>query len=114
MKGEVSKVPSWICVTGIPRGWSSDERTEVKDERAETIADSGRWKAGFRLEMMEGVRTRTEGLTGVGAGPGCGCERGRIWRSGRKVCSVRMGCKRRVFRRSERADGASVAIGKEG
>lgn len=112
----MSKVPSWICVTGIPRGWSSEERTEVKEERAETIADSGRWKAGFRLDIIEGVRTRTEGLTGVGGGPGCtwGCERGRICRSGRKVWSVRMGCKRRVFRRSESADGASVAIGKEG
>lgn len=67
----MSKVPSWRCVTGIPRGCSSEERTVVKDERAETMADSGRWKAGFRLEIMEGVRTRTEGLVGGGGGPGC-------------------------------------------
>lgn len=71
----------------MPRGWSSEERTEVKEESAETIADSGRWKAGFRLEIIEGVRTRTEGLVGGGGGPGCwcGCGRGSICRSGRKV-----------------------------
>jgi hypothetical protein len=88
----------------------------VKEVSAETIADSERWKAGFRLEIMEGVRTRTEGLIGGVGGLGCwsGWERGRIWRSGRKVWSVRMGCRRRVLRRSERADGASVAIGREG
>jgi len=83
----VSKVPSRMCVTGIPSGCSSEVRTEVNDVSAETIADSGRWKAGFRLEIMEGVRTRTEGLIGGGGGLGCciGWDRGRIWRSGRKV-----------------------------
>ena len=55
----------------MPRGCSSEERTEVKDERAETIADSGRWKAGCRLEIIEGVRIRTDGLMGGGGGPGC-------------------------------------------
>jgi hypothetical protein len=88
----------------------------VKEERAETIADSGRWKAGLRFEIIEGVRTRTEGLIRAADEPLCwwGCERGRDCRSGRKVWSVRMGVKRRVFRRSESAEGARVAIGKEG
>lgn len=76
-----------MCVTGIPRGCNSELRTEVKEVRAETMADSGRWKAGLRLEIMEGVRMRTEGLGGGVGGLGCwsGWERGRIWRSGRKV-----------------------------
>lgn len=61
----MSKVPSWICVTGISRGDSSDDRTEVKAFSAAIVRDSGRWKAGFRLEIMLGVKTRIDGF-GVG------------------------------------------------
>ena len=90
--------------------------TEVKDERAATRDDSGRWKAGLREGMMVGVRTRIEGFCGGGAGPAfkCGWERGREVRSGRKVCRVKMGVRRRVLRRSERVLGAKVAIGPDG
>jgi hypothetical protein len=109
----VSKVPSFRCVTGIERGRSSDVRTEVNEESAETMLDSARWKAGLRLEIMEGVRTKTEGLGPFDGEPACkfGCERGSIWSSGRNACSVRIGVKKRVFRRSESVDGGSVAIG---
>lgn len=62
---EVSNVPSWRWVTGMPMGESSEERTDVKDERAETMLDSGAWNAGDRLEIMDGVRTRTDGFDGV-------------------------------------------------
>ena len=51
---------------------------------------------------MVGVRIRTEGFSVL------------FVRSGRKVCSVRMGDRRRVLRRSEMVDGASVAMGWEG
>jgi len=50
---------------------SSAERTCVNDEIAATMLDSGRWKAGETEGMMEGVRTRTEGLAGGGGEPGC-------------------------------------------
>lgn len=46
----------------MERGESSDWRTEVKAFSAETERDSGRWKAGFREEIMEGVRTRMLGF----------------------------------------------------
>jgi hypothetical protein len=108
-----SKVPSWRCVTGIERGASSAERTSVKASRAETMLDSGRWKAGWREEMMFGVRTKTEGFLAV-AEWDCECGRGRDWRSGRKVWSVRIGIRRRVLRRSEKVLGESVAIGDVG
>jgi len=64
-KDERSKVPSWRCVTGISRGASSEDNTLVKAVSAETQADSGRWKAGFKLDIIDGVRTRTEGLVVV-------------------------------------------------
>jgi hypothetical protein len=84
----------------------------VNDDRAAHMADSGRWKAGFRLGIMEGVRTRTEGF---GAGvEGAGCWRGREVRSERKVWRVRIGVRRRVLSRSERVEGGRVAIGREG
>lgn len=41
-------------------------RTLVKDVSAETRSDSGAWKAGERLEIIEGVRTRTDGFDVVG------------------------------------------------
>lgn len=44
------------------------------------MLDSGRWKAGFREEMMFGVRTSTEGLVAL-----VRCATGRDCRSGRKV-----------------------------
>jgi hypothetical protein len=34
----------------------------VNELSAETMLLSDKWKAGFRLEMMLGVRTRTEGF----------------------------------------------------
>jgi hypothetical protein len=84
----------------------------VNDDRAAQIADSGRWKAGFRLDIIEGVRTSTDGF---GAGlEGEGWWRGREVRSGRKVWRVRIGVRRRVFRRSERLEGWRVAIGEQG
>jgi len=61
-KDERSKVPSWRCVTGMSRGASSEDRTLVKEVSADTQADSRRWKAGLKLEIIDGVRTRTEGL----------------------------------------------------
>lgn len=81
------------------------------------MTDSGAWKAGLREDIMDGVRRRTEGLgvvEGVELAWRCGCEKGRIWRSGRKVWSVRIGVRRRVLRRSETVLGARVAIGEEG
>lgn len=103
-------------MTGISRGFNSAVRTAVNELRAEIMLDSGRWKAGERLAIMLGVRTRTDGLIGscVGVMFECGCDRGRIWRSGRKVCRVRIGVRRRVFRRSERVEGERVAMGWEG
>lgn len=61
---------------------------------------------------MEGVRTRTDGLWLIVEGEGWW--RGREVRSGRKVCRVRIGVRRRVLRRSERVEGGRVAIGAEG
>jgi len=49
-------------VTGIFRGESSAPRVCVKEVSAAVIEDSGRWKAGFRLGIILGVRTRTDGL----------------------------------------------------
>jgi hypothetical protein len=46
----------------MPMGESSEVRTAVKEDRAETILDSGAWKAGERLGMMVGVRIRTDGF----------------------------------------------------
>jgi hypothetical protein len=39
---ERSKVPSWMCVTGIESGASSAVRTDVKDVNADTMLLSGR------------------------------------------------------------------------
>lgn len=87
----------------------------LKVVRAEIRVDSGAWNAGEREGIIEGVRIRMEGL-GVGCGvEECvGCDSGREVRSGRKVCKVRIGVRRRVFRRSLRIAGASVAIGDVG
>jgi hypothetical protein len=49
----------------MSRGASSEDNTLVKAVSADTQADSGRWKAGFKLEIIDGVRTRTEGLAVV-------------------------------------------------
>lgn len=106
----MSKVPSWRCVTGTPTGESSEDRTDVKDDRAETMLASGAWKAGDMLEIIVGVRTRTDGF---GALEG-GCDvLGEVMR-GRKDCRVRIGVRRRVFRRSLMVEGGRVAIGAEG
>jgi hypothetical protein len=48
------------------RGASLEERTDVNEERAAIIEDSGRWNAGLRLGIMHGVNTRTDGF-GAGA-----------------------------------------------
>jgi hypothetical protein len=111
-KAPTSNVPSCRWETGISSGASSADNTAVNDDRAAQIADSGRWKAGFRLDIIEGVRTSTDGF---GAGlEGEGWWRGREVRSGRKVWRVRIGVRRRVFRRSERLEGWRVAIGEQG
>ena len=97
-------------MTGISRGESSAEMTFTEEVSAATILLSGRWKAGLRFEMIFGVRTRTDGF-------GCGSlvwEIGAACRSGRNVCSVRIGVRRRVLRRSERVDGDIVERGAEG
>ena len=65
VKEEKSKVPRCKWVTGIEMGESSEESTEAKDVKAETIRDSGEWKAGVKEEIIEGVRTRTDGFSGV-------------------------------------------------
>lgn len=57
-----SKLPNCKWLTGISSGASSACKTVVNDCKAATILDSGKWKAGFRLGIMEGVSTRTEGL----------------------------------------------------
>lgn len=96
----------------MPNGESSAVRTEVKEDRAATMLDSGAWKGGDRLEMMLGVRTRTDGF---GVWPGY--ERFEVVgeaRSGRNACRVRIGDKRRVLRSSLSVDAGSVAIGEEG
>lgn len=103
-------MPSWRWVTGISSGESSAETTLMEEVRAATILLSGRWKAGLRLEIMFGVRTRTDGLGGGGLVLKGGAE----WRSGRKVWSVRIGVRRRVLKRSERVDGVSVESGADG
>lgn len=97
-----SNVPNCICITGISSGANSAVKTSVKLDSAAMIEDSGRWKAGRRAGIMDGVRTRTEGLVAV------------VVRSGRKVWSVRIGVRRRVFRRSESVAGGSAAMGVEG
>jgi hypothetical protein len=107
-----SNVPNCKCVTGIASGESSAFNTWVADSKAATIEDSGRWKAGLRLDIIDGVRTRTDGLGGVAKGAGRG--NGREVRSGRKVWRVKIGVRRRVFKRSERVEGKRVAIGEEG
>jgi hypothetical protein len=94
----------------MERGESSEERTDVKEESAATMLDSGAWKAGDKLGIIEGVRTRTEGLGTVGESPRFKFE----VRSGRNVCMVRMGFRRRVFMRSLSVEGERVAIGEEG
>jgi hypothetical protein len=100
----------------MERGQSSDCRTLVKAFRAETERDSGRWKAGFRLEIILGVRTKMDGFGAGIAGPVCRCGwlKGRIWRRGRKVWRVRIGVRRRVLRRSESWDGGREARGEVG
>jgi len=97
----------------MPMGESSEERTDVKDERAETMLDSGAWNAGDRLEIMEGVRTRTDGFDGV-VETACGCKVPEEAKTGRKDCKVRIGVSKRVFKRSLNVDGERVAIGAEG
>ena len=84
----------------------------MSDDRAAQIDDSGRWKAGLRLDIIDGVRTSTDGF-GVRL-EGEGWWNGREVRSGRKVWRVRIGVRRRVFRRSERVEGWRVAIGEQG
>ena len=79
----MSKVPSCRCVTGIPTGESSEERTEVNEDRAATMLDSGAWKAGDRLGIMDGVRTRTDGFVAALGAEWC-CEVLGEDRSGRK------------------------------
>jgi len=74
----------------------------MKLVRAATREDSGRWKAGRRWDIIEGVRMRMEGLGRV------------VVRSGRKLWRVRIGVRRRVFKRSERVDGGRAAMGAEG
>lgn len=93
-------------------GASSAESTDVKDVSPAIMLLSGRWNAGLRLEIMLGVRTSTEGLSGAVWLLWCG--RGSDWRSGKNVCTVRIGVRRRVFNRSEIVDGESVAIGADG
>jgi hypothetical protein len=97
-----SKLPKCICTTGISSGASSAVKTSAKLVRAEVMDDSGRWKAGRREDIIEGVRSRTEGLGAAAV------------RSGRKVCRVKIGVRRRVLRISESVDGESVAMGCEG
>jgi hypothetical protein len=109
----VSKFPSLRCVTGMPRGASSEESTEVKDDSAATMLDSGAWNAGDKLEIIDGVRTSTDGFGGEPACE-CWCEAFGEARIGRKDCRVRMGVSRRVFSRSLSVEGDKVAIGEEG
>ena len=66
-----SKLPSCRWETGISKGASSADNTDVKEESAAFMEDSGRWKAGFRLGIIEGVRTRTEGFGAEEEGAGC-------------------------------------------
>jgi len=103
-------------VTGIPSGASSEVRVCVKDVKADIIADSGKWNAGLREDIIFGVKTNTDGLAAadVGVEWRFRWERGRDWRSGRKVWSVRIGVRRRVFRRSERDEAGRMAMGAEG
>ncbi len=105
MKPEKSKVPSWICVTGMDNGRSSAARTSVKADRAEQTVASGAWNGGLIEEMMDGVKTITFGGVNFSAGPR------RAVRRGRKDWMVRMGCRRWVLKRSARLDGGMVAIG---
>lgn len=66
---------------------------------AEVRSDSGAWKAGERLGIMEGVRTRTEAF-GVDVGVWlCEYVGGEVNR-GRKACVVRIGLRRRLLIRS--------------
>ena len=114
-KALVSKVPSWRCVTGISNGANSALNTFVALASAEIIADSGRWNAGDKLDIILGVKKRTDGFpTNRCVGRRCGCGSGKLWRSGRKDWRVSIGVRRRVFRRSESVEGESVAIGVDG
>lgn len=88
MNPEKSKVPSWMCVTGMARGRSSAVSTSVNAESAEQTVASGAWNGGLMEEMMDGVKTST---LGVAFSP---------WgvildvRSGKKDCTVSIGCNR--------------------
>lgn len=62
-KEETSKVPSWRCFTGIPRGSSSDVSVCANVVSAVVIRDSGRWKEGEREDIMLGVRRRTDAFS---------------------------------------------------
>lgn len=44
----------------------------MKLDSAAQIEDSGKWNAGLRLGIIEGVMTRTEGLVAGGAEWSCG------------------------------------------
>lgn len=110
----VSKAPSFRWETGMLKGRSSERRTVANEESAEVMADSGRWKAGEREEIREGVRRRTLGFVVLWLGLWCGWLRGRSWRRGRKACVVIIGVKSRVLRRSERVEGGRAESGREG
>lgn len=100
----------------MERGASSAIRTLVNAFRAAMRVDSGAWKAGLREGIMDGVRTRTQGwgpVIVVGLWR-WGWAKGRDVRSGRKAWVVRIGVRRRVFRRSLKAVGERVAIGEVG
>jgi hypothetical protein len=62
VKDDTSKLPSCRWVTGIPSGDNSADRTFAEAAKALFTALSGRWKAGLKLEMIPGVRRRTDGL----------------------------------------------------
>jgi hypothetical protein len=51
-------------VTGMPTGETSEVRDCVNVERADTIRDSGAWKAGLSDGIIVGVRTRILGTEG--------------------------------------------------
>lgn len=135
-KPEKSKVPSWMCVTGIASGRSSAASTSVKAVSAEQTVDSGAWKGGFTDEMIDGVKTSTLGGVGVFSAGGVdedffpifanerpdaaarmdcalspGCRAVRAVRRGRNACMERIGWRRCVLKRSAKFAGGMVAIG---